>query len=222
MRGYPAREDRVMDRRLSPLLLPLLPLLLPLAAPLAGCKALALVLPEPTKTVPAEYPYLAGKKVAIAVRADEETTAVYPHVQWEVADHVRVQLENNIRGITVVETRKVVDFQRSDPNWDRLDPADLGKRFGADRVLELDLTQYTTRQPESEYLYRGEIAAAMRVYNCEYPNSQAAYQSHAETVYPPSGPGQYGTREADIRRATMEAFAEEVAGRFYDRNVKVK
>jgi hypothetical protein len=192
---------------------------------LSGCKSLVALLPllpEPTKTVPAEYPYLTGKKVAIVVRTDLETLSVYPQVQWEVADHVRVQLESNVRGISVVETRKIVDFQRSEPNWETMDPAALGKRFGADRVLEIDLTQYTTRQPESEYLYRGQINAALRVYNTEYPNSQPAHQTQVETIYPPTGAGEYGTSDREVRRATMEAFAQDAAGKYYDRVVKAK
>ena len=35
----------------------------------------------------------------------------------------------------------------------------LGARFGADRALMIELTQYTTREPESPHLYRGRIAA---------------------------------------------------------------
>ncbi|MCK4341150.1 MAG: hypothetical protein KAY37_05430 [Phycisphaerae bacterium] len=201
-------------------------LLLPLAAGIAGCEAFAFGAlmwgKEPTKNVAAEYPYLADKKVCLLVRAEMETLFEYPQVQWEVADHVRVTLEGSVRGLTTVDPRRVVDFQRRTADWEKMDPAGIGKRFGADRLLEIDLTQYTTREPESPHLYRGHISALVSVYNTDYPNSEPAYSKEVQTVYPPNSPGEWGTGDRAIRRATLEAFAQDVAGRFYDRKVKVK
>lgn len=199
-------------------LLPLAGLALPL---LVGCRVLALLASgQDTKTVPAEYPYLADKNVAIIVHAPDETIFEHPNVQWEVADHVRVGLESNIKGIQVVDTKRIFDFQRAERDWEKLDPAEIGKRFGADRVLEVDLTQYETREPESPHLYRGHMTADVRVFNADYPNSQHTYRAGIQTVFPPDGPGQYGGNDRDVRRATMEVFAEDVAGKFYDRKVK--
>ncbi|HQL54898.1 MAG: hypothetical protein KA383_09975 [Phycisphaerae bacterium] len=197
-------------------------LLVTLAISLAGCRALALFLPEQTKTVPAEYPYLIDKTACIVVRAPDELLFENANLAWEVADHVRVALEANVKGVSVVDPRKITEFQRTERDWATMDPAALGKRFGADRVLEIELTQYTTREPESPYLYRGHITAALRVYNTEYPNSQAAYQGDARTVYPPDGPGRYGSTDRAIRAATLTAFAQDVAVKFYDHQVPVR
>lgn len=196
--------------------------LLPLLAASGGCRLIALFGNPPTKDVAAEYPYLEDKWVCIVVRAPMETLFEFPHVQRELADHVRIPLEGNLRGVRVVDPRKVADFQRDEPAWETMDPALLGKRFHAARVLELDLTQYTTRQPESPHLYRGHITAAVRVYNADYPNSQPAYRTEVQTVYPPNSPGQWGTSDKEIRQATMEAFAQQLVGKFYDRKVKVE
>ncbi len=192
----------------------------------SGCQAFtALVLifgAEPTKTIPAEYSHLTDQKVCVVVRADMETLFDYPQVQWELADHLRVALEANVRGIKVVEARSVVDFQRRNAGWEKLDPAELGKRFSADRVLMLDVTQYSTREPETPHLYRGHITALVSVYNVAYPNSEPVYTKEVETFYPPTSAGAWGTGDREIRRATMEAFAQDVTAKFYDRTVKVK
>ncbi len=205
------------------LLLLALPLLLLVCS---GCHAIAFTTlmwgKEPTKTIKAEYPYLKGKTAAILVRAEWETLFEYEQVQLEVADHVRVALESNIPGVEVVPPRQVVDYQRRSPDWERHDPARIGQRFDAERLIEIDLTQYTTREPESPHLYRGHIAAVVSVYNTAYPNSEPAYVTEVRTVYPKDSPGQWGTSDSAIRLATMEAFAQEVAGRFYDRTVKDK
>jgi hypothetical protein len=195
---------------------------LPLVIFSTGCRSLVLIWPDQYRTVAADYPYLTGKRVGILVRAPDEVLFEYANVQWEVADHVRVALEGNVRGVSVVEPRKIVDFQRQDPSWETMDPALLGKRFGADRLLEIELTEYATREPESPHLYRGHVSAAVRVFNTEYPNSQPAYRTNIQTVYPPDGPGQWGTDDRAIRGAAMQAFAQDLAGKFYDRQVKVR
>jgi hypothetical protein len=191
-----------------------------------GCKLAAAPFlmwgPEPTKEVPAEYPYLQGKKVCLLVWADSETLFEYPWVRLEVSEHVAQAMQANVKGVSFVSNRNVVDLQRRDLDWDRRDPAVLGKRFAADRVLMLELTQYTTREPESPHLYRGRIAANVKVYDTAYPGSAAAFKTSVETVYPPESVGQWGTDDQAIRQATMEAFAVEVAGKFYNRRVRVR
>lgn len=207
-------------RRRSLLLLPVV------LATCGGCQLIAFPFiawgKEPTREVKAEYPYLRDKHVAVLVRAEMETLVEYPHVQYELADHIQVALEASVRGVTVVDPRKVVDFQRKNADWDRMDPAALGKDFDADRLVEIQLTQYTTRDPENPYLFRGHVAAVVNVYNVDYPNSAPAYTTDVRVAYPPNETANYGTDERDVRRAMMEAFAQEVAGKFYDREVKVK
>src|SRR5215470_10754870 len=114
--------------------------------PLAGCKWVAAPFlmwgPEPTKAVPAEYPYLDGKKVCILVWADSDTLFQFRNVQLEVSEFVAEALKTGVKKISIVPNRSVVDYQRSDPNWDRTPPGKIGARFSADRVLLIELTQY--------------------------------------------------------------------------------
>ena len=193
---------------------------------LVGCKALAapwlLWGPEPTRTVPAEYPYLSGKKACVLVWAEMDTLFEYPHVRLEVAEHVAHAMKGNVAGVSVTPNREVEQLQQRERDWDRADPAVLGKRFGAERVLVVELTQYSTREPDSPHLYRGRISANVKVYDTSYPKSAPAYKSVVETVYPPDSVGQWGSSDRGIRLATMEAFAQDVAGKFYDRTIKVR
>jgi hypothetical protein len=101
-----------------------------------------------------------------------------------------------------------------------MDPSELGKRFGAERVIEAELTQYTTREPGHEYLYRGHITAAVRVYNAEYPNTEPTYKTQIEALYPQAGPAPWSTDERSIRSLTMQLFSQEAARKFYDHDVK--
>lgn len=190
-----------------------------------GCQLIAAPImlwgQEPTRPVPAEYPYLPGKTVAIAVWADSETSLTFPHVQLEIAEHLTQALREHVERLEFVGNRDIVRYQRRNLDWDREDPATLGAQLGADRFIVIELTQYTTREPESPQLYRGRIAANVKVYDTEYPRTQPAYKTPIEAVYPPDSAGKWGTSDSEIRKAAMEAFAEEFTNRFYERKVKL-
>lgn len=198
--------------------------LLALAALLGGCKAIAAPFlmwgEEPMREVPAEFPHLAGQRVAIAVWADSNTLFEYPYVAVELSEHVRTAIQPNVPRVSFVSNRDVVDYQKANPDWDREDPTVVGARFRADRVLLIELTQYTTRDPESTHLLRGMIAANLRVYDATQPNTRPLWSGMVETVYPEQGTAAWGTSESDVRRAAMEDFALKAAQKFYDHKVK--
>lgn len=204
-----------------------------LAGCLAGCQWFAAPFllwgEEPTRTVPAEYPYLTGKKVAILVWADSDTLFEYPQVQLEVSEHVAAALDSadelaTKKGarLAIVPNRQVTAYQRSEVNWDREHPAKIGKQFSADRVLMIELTQYTTREPESTHLYRGRIAGNIKVYDPAYPDSRPAYKTTVEVAYPPESQGEWGTDDRAIRKSTMELFGSQVATKFFEHQEKIR
>lgn len=198
--------------------------LLPIGAS-AGCKAFAFGAvmwgKDPTRDVAAEWPHLVGKKVCVVVWAEMDTMFEYPFVQLEVARHVEESMTPAIKGISFVPPREVTSYQQRNPDWDREPPARIGAEFGADRVLFIEMTQYTTREPDSPYLFRGRISANLKVYDAAQPEAAPLYRSTVETVHPADTPGQYGTDDATIRKEAMEAFAVQVAGKFCDRREKL-
>jgi hypothetical protein len=201
--------------------------LLALAALTAGCQALAAPFlmwgPEPTRTILAEYPYLKGERIAVAVWADHETIFEFPNVQLELSSFVARAIEQHVKDVKLVHPREVVDFQNRNRDWDRLPAARIAERLGADRLILIELGQYTTRDPGSEHLLRGHIAAAVRVYTASAGEGVSpAYRTEVSIAHPPDGPGAWGQSETIIRRETMEVFAEELAKKFYDHKVKVR
>lgn len=199
--------------------------LFPLLLPAAGCHQLVMapwVLwgEEPTRTVKAEYPYLQDKKVTVAVWAEMDTTFEFPFVQTEVGSFVEDALRTSVKGVTVTPTRQVVEYQNRNGDWDRAAPEAIGKHFGAQRLIVVELTQYSTREPDNTHLMRARVAANVKVYDTSYPNSEPVYKTEVRAEYPPDGPGAWGVSEATLRGEAMRVFAQELAGRFYDRKVK--
>ncbi len=197
-----------------------------LLVPAGGCRLLAVPFfafgRDQTKKIPAEYPYLDGKRVALVVWAEDFTQFEYPHVRLEVSEHVRIALESGVRDVNVVPNREVIDYQNREPRWEAEDPATLGKQLGAQRLIMIELTQYTTREPGSLHLYRGHMGANVKVYDTEYANSAPTYKTSLEVAYPPDAISAYGTAEPAIRRGMMETFAVQLAGKFYERQEPVK
>lgn len=190
----------------------------------AGCRIFAapflLFGEEPTEEVKAEWPHLPGKHIAVLIWADSNTRFEYPNVCLELAEHLRVAMEPHLVRASFVPVRDVVEYQRSNPDWDLEDPAALGARFRADRVLLVELTQYTTREPEATHLLRGSIASSIKVYDCGLPASEPLYRTTVETVFPEEGASTWGTNESDLRLSTMEAYSLKVARKFYDHKIK--
>lgn len=176
----------------------------------------------PTKTVPAEYPHLESRKAAIAIWADSDTLFEYPNARLELSEHVKAALEANVQGATIVPNRTVVEYQARDLDWDRIDPAALGSKFKAERLILVELTEYAAREPDSPHLYRGRIAANIRVYDCNEPGSKPTFRTTLRTLYPADGPAPWGSSPDAVRRAAMESFSTELAKRFYNHKVQIK
>ena len=177
---------------------------------------------EPTRKVDAEYPYLNDKTVCVAVWVDNNTSFEYPHVQLELSEHVAAALQPHVANIAFVPNKRVVAYQRSTPDWDREDPALLGARYRADRLMLIEVTQYTTREADSPHLYRGRVAASVKIYDTQYENAAPVYRTRVEVVYPPKSVGEWGSDDRSIRKGAMEEFAAELARKFYNHRVKVE
>lgn len=177
---------------------------------------------RPTRTVPAEYPYLKDKSVAIAVWTDLDTQVEFPHARLELAEHLKAAMDGSVTGAKFIPIREIVDYQNRDLDWDRADPAQMGEELGADRLVLVELSDFTTREADSPHLYRGRISANVKVYDTAVANSRPAFRKLVETSFPPEGPAEWGASDRAVRRGVMEAFATEVAGLFHDRKEEIK
>lgn len=194
---------------------------------LAGCQIFAsmfyLFSPEQTRTIEAEYAHLEGQQTLILVWADDSILFDFPYVQFELAEFVRSALISNVRGVEVVSPRSVATYQAKNPNWTRQHPTEIAKQFRADRVVMIELIDYRTREPQATHLLRGHISANVRVYDAEYGTGVGPVWTSDDPVevnYPEDQAGTFGVTDEQIRRTTMQLFAAEVAGKFYDRKVK--
>jgi len=199
-----------------------------LAGGIGGCNAasmdfLASLFVPPQRSVPAEYDGLADKVVAVVVFSDQQTDFEYPDARLATALSVGQGLLKNAHVKGVVDARRIVRFQDENLNWDTRDKTALGRSFGADRVLYVTLVEYSTREPSSQFVYRGRIIAEVSVYDTSRPERDARVwraEKNIDVSYPEQSPvGAPGESERDVRIKAQQLFADTVAKKFYKHKV---
>lgn len=93
--------------------------------------------------------------------------------------------KTNKEKVSVVPAQKVDEYKSTHPNWKSMTPADIGKRFGADYVLELEVTGMSLYETGSrQRLYRGRCGISMAVFDVSKPNDEAVFRQQYTTEYP--------------------------------------
>jgi hypothetical protein len=187
-----------------------------------GCRQLGYLLytvtPEPTENVPAEFNRLDDKKVAILVWAQPETILQFPHVRLELASQIEYQLKQRLKNTQVVPAEQVADYQNRNLNWDAVPPTQIGRQFGADYVVFVELLEYSTRDPRTPGLFSGRARASVVVHDVADPT--ARWSLTPEVVQYPTGRAKLANADdTTIHRQLLEALASRIVLKFYDHEV---
>jgi len=175
-----------------------------------------------TVKVPAEFPGLAGRSVAVVVYADMSVQYEYPYARLEVSMVVASELKQHVPDLRVVSPRRVIAYQDQNIHWQSMDRTRLGRLLGADNVLYISLDEYSMREPGSLNLFRGRIRAQAMVYDCSKPERSACIwrDNELSVLYPANAPtGEPGQDDLKIRYQTEKIFAEMLVKKFYDHEV---
>jgi len=175
--------------------------------------------PRITK-VAAEYGDLAGKRVCIWVWADDAVAFDYPQVCLDVANHARFAIGQHVK-CTFADPAAVDRFQRSEYQADQLNVVEIGKRFGADVVLFIEIVEFHTRPTALPSLFQGLISSQCAVYDCKGAAQVSAgdrrvWGDRIRIEFPEDRP--LNMTEADdlsIRSATLQVFSQSLAKKFY-------
>ncbi|MFB3893719.1 MAG: hypothetical protein ACE15C_17030 [Phycisphaerae bacterium] len=192
---------------------------------LGGCSGLKWLVyvftPEqPDPVVEAEYAGLEGRSVAIVVYADAGTLFEYPRARLEVASAIANEMRANVKNVRVVDPQRVIRWQNENLDWDNTDRTKMGQLFGANYVLYVALARFTTREPGSEYLFRGDIQADIFLYqtSLDERRSRVWAANDVRVQYPPTT-AVPADNDNLVRLATISVMADYVAKKFYKHKV---
>jgi len=172
---------------------------------------------QPKTTVQAEFDGLAGHSVAVVVYADENTQYQYPLVQLNLSALIGAELRGNVNGVTVLEPRKIVSYQKQNVHWDEMDRTELGKALGAEYVLSVALIEFATVEEGYLDLLRGRITGQGRLYQTNLPEQQACVWRGKDirVSFPRTPTARAGNNEEAIRLKVMRMFARQLGRKFY-------
>jgi len=187
----------------------------------AGCNLagpLAMMTPEPTETVPAEFNRLDGKKVAILVWTPPETVLQFPHIRLELASQIAYQMKQRLKNTQVVPPEQIAEYQDRNLNWDATPPTQIGKPFGADYVVFVEVLEYSTRDPRTPGLFSGRAKASVVVHDVADPTARWSL-TPAVAQYPTGKARLANADDMTIHRQLLEALGSRVVLKFCEHEV---
>ena len=203
-----------------------------LAVPLllGGCGFLGLgTAPAPTLVTRMQgsaYPGLTDKSVAIVVYAPSAVVNEYTGVREEISTFVATEMRGRMPTTRLLDPRDVINWQDSTMNWANLSARDIGRHFGVDRVLTIEVLDYSTKRPMGVSNMQGRLRAQCRIYDtadaAQGPDAGGhlapAWTGLVDAAWPsgkPLDPTQ--TNEAAARLRALDEFANLLVGYFYAR-----
>ncbi len=208
-----------IDRRPAILCSIMLPALL-CATP--GCALPYFLMSDKKQAVPAEYRDLTGKTVAVLVWADQATLDMDPYARHRVAKAVKYYMEKTMSETKFIHPNDVADWQeRLGARWETESITEVCREFKCDRVVKIDLNDYTTRVRSARALRKGRITGTVNVYGPEDESgSMALFNSLVEASFPAeTSTAVVDMSDGDILRQTVEMFGVMVARKFHDHEV---
>jgi hypothetical protein len=160
-----------------------------------------------------QYFGMTGKTVAVMVSADPETL-LYPNAPFQVSTAVSRRMKIDVTGVKTVDPKQIIEFQKKNPTWIAFTPRELLAELKVDRLVIIDLQQYTTHERGNRHVWKGTIAARATVYEKEDAN-RPAYSTEVTALYPSNTSiGVLDSDDLSIQVGMLNQFATSVSGRF--------
>lgn len=185
----------------------------------AGCNLLALPFfifgPEPKidpilkKVAPADK----EKDVKLVVLAYTTSLDVRPELlraDRDIANltvrYLKKGFEYNKERVTCVNPTKVEEFKNNHPGWKTLDPAEIGRHFGADYIVYLEINELSLYETRSaNQLYRGNANITVNLIDCRDPEADRE-QREFTCTYPTESRGPIPVEDKPLAAFKMEFF----------------
>lgn len=190
-----------------------------LASPfaLSGCFLFAASAAVAGQKVEAQYRGLADKSVAIVIYTDQATTNEFPAAREELSSFIAAQLREHVPTAKLLDPREVINWQDDTLNWFGLSEKEIGKHFSVDRVLYIELLDYSVSENRGFGDLQGHLRANCKVYEVDAPGETPAWTSLVDVSFPTDRPLDPSQTSPDaIRARTLQRFTEQLINSFYD------
>jgi hypothetical protein len=147
--------------------------ILVLAFGLGGCQFAAIVATgvheSGSKQVPAKYKGLKDKSFGVIVAADRAIQSDHPGVVAVITAEVTRRVAKDAGASGVIPPEDVLRFQGSRPGWVAMTARDVAKELGVERLIYIDLNEYSLTDPGNPYVWNGVASGIVGVVETDSP-----------------------------------------------------
>lgn len=169
------------------------------------------------RTVEAEYPELAGKRVAVVVAADRVVQAEQPGLLAQLTNAVAGRLAAHAGAVLVPPTATLA-YLYNHPRWPAMPYSELAEALGAQTLVVVDLYEYRLHEPGNVWLWEGRASASVGVVETAGPLPDDFTFSRDVAVRFPdqSGYSRSDLSEIQVRSALTKRLVDRITWLFYD------
>lgn len=165
-----------------------------------------------THAIDALYTGLDGKSFAVVVQTDRLIEASHPGLVAHLTGQITADLAQNTLATHVVPPAELLNYLLQHPEWVAQPTSDLAKTLEVDRLVYIDLYEYTLHEPGNSYLWAGSASGSVSVIEADSPYpDEYAYQASISVQYP----DQMGFGPAEMTRQQVSSV---LSSRFIDRS----
>lgn len=197
--------------------------LLMTGALLTGCNVVG-VLGGPSggkQEVAARYKGLVDQSVAVLVLVDDETARLDSKLREQLTRTVSTEISANVMGADVVNPKKAYEIASGRTDWQSMPDLERLDAFGVDRLVVVDVGEFSLRDTRYTSLAQGTIAASVFVLERESAKlNRPAAMERVHTRYPDRSAGSATLSREETRTIILARSSKAIGRLFYDHTIK--
>jgi len=136
------------------------------------------------------------------------------------AEMIRIldaRVKQNEEKVLVLKMPVIDKYKSENPNWRTVDPCDVGKHFGADYVIDVEVWAIDLYKPESRRQWlQGHATVSVNAYDLAKPLKEPAYKWEYSIEYPRGReePVESPAQVSSFREKFIERIASDIAVKF--------
>lgn len=169
------------------------------------------------RTVEAQYPEMAGKRVAVVVAADRVVQAEHPALLARLTSGISGRLASGASAKPIPPT-VVLRYLYNHPRWPAKPYSEIAAALGAETLLVVDLYEFRLHEPGNAWLWDGRASATVGVVEASGALPDDFSLSHEISVKFPdsSGYGKTDYTEIQVLSALTKRLIDRASWLFYD------
>lgn len=120
-----------------------------------------------TSEIPAEYRGIEGKSFAVVVTASRMIEGEHPGLTARIIQRVNDRLIQNASPSHAIPSGDLVTVLFNTPQWPAMTRGEVAEMLGVERLIVIELIDYSLHEPGNQYLWDGVASAMVSVYEAD-------------------------------------------------------